>query len=92
MVYDAVDITSSFHAEKSLQYPLLSDVGGVNVNKLGILNEKYAEGSNLFGIPHPGVMYIDGDGIIRAKYAIPGYRQRPPFGPLLEHIKGLLGQ
>lgn len=90
MTYDSQDVLAEFHAAENLQYPLLQDVAAKHVSALGIRNEEYAEGSRAYGIPHPGILFIDAQGVIRAKYAVPGYRRRPPFDALFEHIKSLV--
>ena len=92
MTYDSQEILAGFHAEEELGFPLLRDPNGVYVKELGIVNEGYEPGHALHGIPHPGVMWVDQTGVIRAKFAVPGYRQRPPFDALLKHISGLVGQ
>ena len=92
MTYDDVPLLKEFHTEESLGYPLLADAEARHVNALGIRNETYEPGHNMYGIPHPGVIYVDAEGVIRAKYAVPGYRSRPPFDALLKHITGLVAQ
>ena len=92
MTYDAASVLAAFHSGEALGYPLLRDVGAKHVSALGILNEAYPEGHPAHGIPHPGVIYVDAQGTIRAKYAIPGYRQRPPFAALLEHLASLVSK
>ena len=86
MTYDSIEVLENFHSSEALGYPLLRDVDAKHVNALGIRNENYEAGHRAYGIPHPGVLFVDSEGIIRAKYAVPGYRQRPPFEALLEHL------
>ena len=90
MTYDSVEMLSSFHADQTLGYPLLRDENARHVNALGVRNEDYAEGHRAYGIPHPGILYIAADGTIKAKYAVPGYRRRPPFDALYADIEALL--
>ncbi len=90
MTYDSVEMLAAFHAEQALGYPLLKDEDARLVNALGVRNEDYAEGHRAYGIPHPGIMYITADGTIKAKYAVPGYRRRPPFDALYADIEALL--
>lgn len=90
MTYDGLDVLAAFHAAENLNYPLLRDENAKHVNALGVRNEDYEEGHRAYGIPHPGVLYIDGSGTIRAKYAVRGFRDRPPFEALLVHIRGLV--
>ena len=90
MTYDSLEVLAGLHAEEELSYPLLQDVDAEHVNALGIRNEDYPEGHRAYGIPHPGVIFIDAEGIIRAKYAVAGYRERPPFDALIKHLAGLV--
>ena len=89
MTYDSRKILREFHDEQKLGYPLLQDENAMHVNALGIRNEDYAEGHGAFGIPHPGILLIGSDGKIRAKFAVPGYRTRPPFEDIYAALKAL---
>jgi peroxiredoxin len=90
MTYDSQEVLKAFSEKEALQYPLLQDQDLKHVNALGIRNEAFGEDSNMYGIPHPGVIFVDAQGAIAAKYAVAGYRQRPPFDALLTHITGLV--
>lgn len=90
MTYDGLEVLADFHSESNLQYPLLSDEGAAFVKAMGVLNEDYAPDHGAYGVPHPGILYVSSDGTIMAKIAVPGYRSRPPFNALLEHVKGLV--
>ena len=90
MTYDSQETLKAFSEKESLQYPLLQDQDIKHVNALGIRNEAYGEDSAMYGIPHPGVIFIDAQGTVAAKYAVAGYRQRPPFDALLTHITELV--
>ena len=92
MTYDSLDVLSGFHAEASLNYPLLKDNDAQHVNAYGVRNEEYPEGSRAYGIPHPGILFIAPDGEVKAKYAVPGYRKRPPFERLLQDVKTIINQ
>lgn len=89
MTYDGLDKLQGFHDEEQLGYPLLKDENAKHVNAYGVRNEQYEEGSRAYGIPHPGILFVGADGIVKAKYAVPGFRQRPPFDTLLEDVKRL---
>jgi hypothetical protein len=53
------------------------------------LNEDYAKGHRAYGIPHPGILLIGKDSKILAKFALPGYRARPPFEDAYATLKAL---
>jgi peroxiredoxin len=87
MTYDSQEVLAGFHAEQELGYPLLQDQDVQHVNAYGIRNEDYGPDHMGYGIPHPGILYIAPDGIILGKFAVPGYRSRPPFEAMLEAVE-----
>ena len=89
MTYDSRKVLRAFHDEQKLGYPLLQDENAMHVNALGIRNEEYTEGHRAFGIPHPGILLIGRNGKIRAKFALPGFRARPPFEDIYSALKAL---
>ncbi len=87
MTYDSVELLAAFHGEKNLGYPLLHDEQARHVLGFDVLNEAYAPGHRAYGIPHPGIFLIDENGVITAKFAVPGYRQRPAMREVLEAVQ-----
>ena len=90
MTYDSREQLARFHAKHALEYPLLQDLDAVHVNAYGIRNAQYRPGDSGYGVPHPGVFFIDGDGVIRAKFAYPGFKQRPAFDAILNAVRTVL--
>lgn len=84
MTYDSLDILKEFHDYRELGFPLLSDVDGHHVNALGVPDENLGQ-----GIPLPGMLWIAPDGRINAKFAVPGYRTRPPLQEVLAKLSAL---
>ncbi len=91
MSYDAVAENAAFAEDRGIGYPLLSDQGAKHVDALGVRNDSYGEGHFAEGVPHPGVFYVDGEGVIALKRAVPGYRDRPPMDELLKAVGALAG-
>ncbi|TDJ43052.1 MAG: redoxin domain-containing protein [Gammaproteobacteria bacterium] len=89
ITHDPVDQQMSFASASDIRYPLLSDQDVAHVNAYGIRNEEYAPGHAGYGIPHPGIIYFDSQQVVRLKFAIPGYRQRPPMAEVLNAIEAL---
>ncbi len=85
--YDSVEQNAEFKTSEELTYPLLSDQDAKTVKALGILNERYEEGSRAYGVPHPGVILIDTDGKVVLKRAEEKYSDRPSMDDLLEDVK-----
>lgn len=90
MTYDDVSILAAFHVDQHLDYPLLADERARNVTAWQVLNEAYPPGDDNHGLPHPGIVYVDGDGRVAAKFAEPGYRDRPAFEDVYAGVKGLI--
>ena len=81
MTYDSLEVLKDFHDDKDLGFPLLRDVDGKHVNALGVPDEDLGR-----GIPLPGILWLAPDGRIIAKFAVRGYRTRPPISDLLDAL------
>lgn len=90
MSYDGVEVLADFAADQNITYTLLSDEGSKHTDALGIRNENYAAGHMAYGVPHPGILFVDTSGVIRLKRAVPGYQTRPPFEELRDAVAALL--
>lgn len=88
MTYDEQSVLAAFHAEHELGYPLLQDVDVKHVDAFGVRNMSYEPGDGGYGIPEPGILFISPAGVVLAKFAVPGYRSRPPF----EQIHQVVGE
>ena len=84
MTYDSLDILKEFHDYRGLGFPLLRDVDGQHVNAFGVPDENLGN-----GIPLPGMLWLAPDGRINAKFAVPGYRTRPPLEDVLSRVSTL---
>ena len=86
MSYDSVETLKRFAARRDLTFLLLSDAGSKTIDAYGVRNKESA-GSRVDGIPHPVTFIIDQKGIIRAKLAKDGYRDRHGSAELVEALK-----
>jgi len=91
MTYDSVELLKAFHDKSKLGFPLLHDEAAKHVLALGILNAEYKPGHSAYGIPHPGILLISREGKVLARFAVPGYRQRPPLEEVLEVVRQRVG-
>ncbi|MCP5180708.1 MAG: redoxin domain-containing protein [Pseudomonadales bacterium] len=87
MTYDSVDTLRAFADRAGLGFPLLHDEAAKHVNALGVRNEDYAPGHSAYGIPHPGILFLAPDGRVLHRFAVPGYRQRPPLDDVLALVR-----
>lgn len=85
--YDNTDILKTFAKQKNISYPLLSDQKVQTMLAYGIVNSEYAEGSDHYGIPYPGVVVIDNKGKVMHKHFFKGYKKRVKFTDLYEQLK-----
>ena len=69
-----------------IRTPLLRDVDALHVNAFGIPDEDLGQ-----GIPRPSIFWLAPDGSISAKFAVPGYRTRPPIAEVLASISAKVG-
>lgn len=72
--YDPVDVLAGFAEKRKIGFPLLSDPDHKVIEAYGLTN-KEAKGK-VEGVPYPGTMILDKDGVIRAKLFFDGYRDR----------------
>ena len=79
--YDSVDILKQFSDAQKIPFLLLSDEGSQTIMKYGL---HFTE-----GLPHPGTLLIDSQGVIRAKLFREGYRERHATDELLAAAKQL---
>ena len=86
MTYDGREIAAAFHEKAGLGYPLLQDVDADHVKRLKVINPEYPPGHRAYGVPLPGIVYLSPEGKVLAKFAVPGYRERPPIDALLERL------
>ena len=79
MTYDPIDVLAAFHKKHDLTYPLLHDEAVKHFEAYDVRDEHYGLGESGYGVPRPGILFITPDGIVRAKFALPGFRNRPAF-------------
>lgn len=66
--YDKVSDLRVFATKKSIEFPMLSDDGSKIIREMGLEFER--------GLPHPGTMIVDCEGVIRSKLFMQGYKKR----------------
>ncbi len=88
MTYDRREVLAAFHSENELGYPLLQDENVRHFEAYGIKNEQYQPGESGYGIPHPGIVFVNADGLVEFKFADRGYRDRPSFEAIFSALGG----
>ena len=73
--YDSVDVLKNFSDTEQIPFWLLSDEGSKTIIDYGLLHEE--------GLPHPGTVLVDKQGVIRAKLFEQGYSKRHSVSELI---------
>lgn len=87
--YDAPEVLAAFAVKQGIGYALLSDEKSAIIDAYGIRDPQYPPTSRAYGVPKPGIFVIDSRGVIRAKLAEEGYKNRPPVESLIEALDGI---
>ena len=77
-----------FAHKRKITFPLLADHGSKTIKAYGLIN-KEAEGSRVAGIPYPGTMLIDKDGVIRAKLFVENIKERHDADALIKAAQSI---
>ena len=85
--YDPVEVLAKFADKRKITFPLLSDPGSKTIRAYGLLN-KEAKGRTE-GIPYPGTVLIDKDGVIWGKLFLEGYRDRHSTAELIKAARAI---
>lgn len=78
ITYDSPETLAAFGDENSLNYTLLSDTNSAMIDAFGLRNSDIPEGSRFDGIPHPAIVFVGADGMIKGVQKEDGYKDRPP--------------
>ncbi|MEO0972685.1 MAG: peroxiredoxin family protein, partial [Pseudomonadota bacterium] len=84
--YDSTEILGQFQERFEIAFALLSDPQSQIIDAFGIRNEQHKPGSAGYGIPHPGIMVFDREGVLVLKFAEKGYRKRPKVDDVLAAV------
>ena len=75
VLYDPQETLRAFSDRWGIEFPLLSDVGSVVIQRYGILNRE-AVGSRVSGIPYPGTFILDPSGRVVDRVFEPRFQER----------------
>mgnify|MGYP001819974564 FL=1 len=76
ITYDAPELHQVFIDKHGITIPLLSDIDALSFKTLGILNADYQPGDPRYGIPYPGMIVIDPQGLVVGKLFLAAYSSR----------------
>jgi len=90
--YDAPDVLAQFRARREIGFTLLSDTGSDTIKAFSLLDPQYPPGHRAHGVPQPAIFVISRSGVVQAKLAEEGYRNRPPVNAVLDAVKAVSGR
>jgi peroxiredoxin len=87
--YDAPKVLTDFVSKRSIQYTLLSDPKSEIIDRYGLRDPQYKQGSMAYGVPKPIIFILDRKGTVRTKFYEDDYKKRPPIGLVIETLDTL---
>jgi len=91
ITYDDPQLQQAFIDKFGITIPVLSDREGLSFKTLGIINEKYESGDPQYGIPHPGMIIINPQGVVVGKLFLEAYSSRVDSVAALAFARKALG-
>ena len=83
MTYDSPAILADFSRRRSITYPLLSDGGSATIKAFGVFNTTVDPGSTNYGIPFPGTILVNRQGVVTARFFEEAYQERNSVASIL---------
>ncbi len=75
----------SFAERAGLSFPLLADDGSAVIRAYGVLNDEQGT------VPHPAIVVIDRDGVVRTLHVDPDYTKRPSPEEVIGWLEAAVG-
>lgn len=91
ITYDDPVLQQAFIEKFGITIPILSDINALSFKTLGILNEQYQPGDSQYGIPSPGMIIIDPQGLVVGKLFLEAYSSRVDSAAALAFARTALG-
>lgn len=86
VTYDEPEVLAKFAAQNEINYALLSDTDSAMIDAFGLRNTDVTPGSRFDGIPHPAIVLIGSDGVVKSVLREEGYIDRPSTEAVMESI------
>jgi peroxiredoxin Q/BCP len=91
--YDSVEVLKAFVDKRKITFPLLSDPDSKTIAAYALKNKETAGKKigmiDLDGVPYPGTLLIDAEGVVRAKLFVDGYKERHTVAELVKAAEAL---
>ena len=91
ITYVSPELQAAFTREHDINITMVSDRDTLSFRTLGILHEGYSEGDAEYGIPHPGMIIVDRDGVVAGKLFVESPVLRVDSADALRFARRTLG-
>ena len=91
ITYDPQEALQPFIQQHNISIPVLSDDKTMSFRTLGILDESYPQADVAYGVPHPGMIIIDRNGVVAGKLFIETAELRVDSAEVLRYARQVLG-
>ena len=88
---DHPEAQQPFIEKHGITIPVLSDAQSNSFKSLGILNTEFQPGDSEYGLPHPGAIIVNRDGVITGKLFVENPHLRVNSSEILDYAKQSLG-
>ena len=86
--YDAPETLKKFADSRGIRFPLIADPGSAIIKRYGLLNDTVDPKSSTYGIPHPGTLILDRNGVVQSRFFEDAYQERYTAAAILSSIGG----
>ena len=83
VTYDSTAILADFSRRRGITFPLLSDAGSATIKAYGLLNTTVDPASTNYGIPFPGTIIVNRQGVVTARFFEEAYQERNTVASIL---------
>ncbi len=88
--YDSTDVLAAFAKRRDIPYVLLSDAGSRMIDAFKLRDPQYPPGNLAYGVPQPSIFIISPTGVVQAKLAEEGYKNRPPVEAVVGAVEKVI--
>ena len=91
VTYDSPEVLRTFREKTGISLGLLSDEGSVAIDAFNLRNKGVKPGGKSVGVPHPAVVFVGSDGMVKEMLRHKGYQTRPSAEDVVNAAKVLAG-
>ena len=84
--YDSRETLKAFAGSRGISFPLIADRDSAMIRAYGLLNESEKPGDRGYGIPHPGTLIVDRNGVVLRRFFEDAYQERYTASTILSAI------